>query len=59
MLIKDSSISNHSSKYTVLVIVVFTEKEKRHISKKDRVYSKLVSILLFVCESCDSNIRWL
>ena len=34
ILINDSSDSNHLSKFTVLVVVAYTPKEKRHISKK-------------------------
>ena len=36
ILINTSSDSNHLSKFTIWLIVAFTTKEKRHISKKDR-----------------------
>ena len=35
VLINDSNDSNHSSKFTVLVVVAFTEKDTRHISRND------------------------
>ena len=50
--------SNHSSKFTALVIVAFTKKkkEKRHVSKKtkqqaEQTHKLLVSNLVFVRES--------
>ena len=32
--------SNHSLKFTALVVVAFTKKENRHISKQERAASK-------------------
>ena len=42
ILINDPSIANHSSKFTVLVVVVvaFTKKENQNISKTDRAASR-------------------
>ena len=40
--ISDSSDSNHSSKFTVLVVVAFNKnnRKERHISKQDRAASR-------------------
>ena len=57
ILINDSSDSNHSSIFTVLIVAAFTKKEERQRQQEKQTHTILVSIVLFVCEShifCDS-----
>ena len=53
ILINDSSDSNHSSTFTVLVVATFTKKEeiKTQIQQAKPTHNILLSIAVFVYES--------
>ena len=53
ILINESSDSNHSSKFKVLVVVAFTKKEegKRQRQQAKQTHNLRLSIVAFVCES--------
>ena len=53
MLKNDSSDSNHSLTFTVLVFAAFTEKEERERQRQQakETHNLLLTIVVFVCES--------
>ena len=59
ILINDSNDSNHSLKFTVLVVAAFAKKEerKRQRQQAKQTHNLLLGIVVFVCDSylfCDS-----
>ena len=53
ILINDSSDSNHSLKFTFLVIVAFVKKEERQRQRQQakQTHNLLLSFVVFLCES--------
>ena len=53
ILINNSSDSNHSLTFTVLVVDAFTDREdrKKQGQQAEHIHNLLLSIVVFICES--------